>query len=53
MTEALHMGGYAAYVWSCYGLSALGLISMAWAGSHRFREERRNVQRRAQTGAAE
>ena len=26
MTEFLHMGGYAAYVWSAYGISLIVLI---------------------------
>jgi len=26
MTEFLHMGGYAGYVWSSYGISAVVLI---------------------------
>lgn len=24
------MGGYGTYVWSCYGLTFLGLIGFAW-----------------------
>jgi len=33
MNEYLHMGGYAAFVWPAYGLSALvmlGLVVTAW-----------------------
>lgn len=26
MSEFLHMGGYAAFVWSAYGLSAVSLV---------------------------
>ena len=30
MTEFLHMGGYAGYVWPAYGIAALGLIALVW-----------------------
>lgn len=30
MAEFFHMGGYAFYVWSCYGIAALVIIGLAW-----------------------
>lgn len=30
MTEFLAMGGYAAFVWPSYGLTALVLAALAW-----------------------
>ncbi len=35
MTEFLHMGGYAAYVWPSYGIATivlLGLLVASWKG---------------------
>ena len=31
MSEFLHMGGYAPYVWSAYGVTLIVLIYNAWA----------------------
>lgn len=50
MSDVLNMGGYAGYVWSCYGLSLLGLVALAWSSRRRLAQEQRNVQRRAQMG---
>ena len=30
MNQFFAMGGYAAFVWPAYGVSALGLIAMVW-----------------------
>lgn len=30
MTEFFHMGGYAPYVWSSYGIAALVIIALVW-----------------------
>ncbi|MDX5364938.1 MAG: heme exporter protein CcmD [Alphaproteobacteria bacterium] len=30
MAEFFHMGGYAFYVWSCYGIAALVISGLAW-----------------------
>jgi heme exporter protein CcmD len=30
LTTFFAMGGYGAYIWSCYGLTAAVLIFMAW-----------------------
>lgn len=30
MAEFLNMGGYAFYVWSCYGIAALVIVALAW-----------------------
>ena len=34
MTHFLHMGGYAAFVWPCYGLTLLAVVlNIIWARS--------------------
>lgn len=30
MSAFFAMGGYAAFIWPAYGVSALGLLAMAW-----------------------
>ena len=35
MSEFLHMGGYAPYVWSAYGVTLAVLIYNAWAACRR------------------
>lgn len=40
--EFLHMGGYAAYVWSAFGFTLvvlLGLLIQSWRAAHRREEE--------------
>ena len=31
LTEYLHMGGYAMFVWPAYGLALLGLVGILWS----------------------
>lgn len=45
MTEFLHMGGYAAFVWGAYGVAALALIWLALASLGGQRRARRQVDR--------
>ena len=47
MAEFLHMGGYAFYVWSAYGLTALVLLANALAPWWRRRQWRRARRARA------
>lgn len=53
LSEFLHMGGYAPYVWSCYGLTALVLIGMEWAGRRQLQVAQEQARRRARMAAAE
>ncbi len=45
--EFLHMGGYAAYVWSAYGLTAAVLIGLEWSGRAELRAAQTHARRRA------
>jgi heme exporter protein D len=51
LSEFLHMGGYAPYVWSCYGLTAIVLVGMEWAGRRQLQLAREKARRRAEMGA--
>lgn len=51
LNDFLQMGGYGAYVWSCYGLTALVLIGLGWAGRHDLKAARTQALRRAQIAA--
>ena len=48
MKDILDMGGYAGYVWTCYGLSLIGLCALAWISRRSLNEAKRTVERRAQ-----
>ncbi len=50
LTEFLHMGGYAPYVWSSYGLAAVVLIANFLGPLYRERRLRRALARRARRG---
>jgi heme exporter protein CcmD len=41
------MGGYAAYVWSCYGLTLFALIAIAVSGRAVYQRELKAARRRA------
>ncbi len=54
MSEFLSMGGYAAYVWPAYGVSALGILGLAFAIWRRGRLLRRRLDKlQASPGARE
>ena len=38
LADFLAMGGYAAFVWPCYGLTAAGMIWLGMASWHRARK---------------
>ena len=42
--EALSMGGYGAYVWSCYGLTLVVLIILDWRSRLRHRKVYRDIE---------
>jgi heme exporter protein CcmD len=46
-SDAVKMGSYGAYVWSCYGLTLIGLLFMLVAASSSWRTELKQAQRRA------
>jgi heme exporter protein CcmD len=52
LTAFFAMGGYGAYVWSCYGLTAAVLILMAWRARAEFKAEILRTQRRNQAAAS-
>ena len=55
MSEFLHMGGYAFYVWGSYGLAAIVLAANVILPVLRLRETRRDLERlaRARAGSGE
>jgi heme exporter protein D len=46
--EFLHMGGYAPYIWSCYGLTMAVLIGMEWASRRDLKAAQFQARRRTQ-----
>jgi heme exporter protein CcmD len=48
LQKFLQMGGYAGYVWSAYGLTALVLIWNWWAARRCEAEARTSAQRRTE-----
>ncbi len=42
LREFLHMGGYAGYVWTAYGLSTLVLV-LNWVSARRTEAEQREL----------
>ena len=52
MSEFLHMGGYAAYVWPAYAITAIVLI-LNWWSARRLETEQRAAARRRSAGASE
>lgn len=51
MGEAFKMGSYGAYVWSCYGLTVLGLLCMAFAARRSWQTELKHARRRTQAAS--
>jgi heme exporter protein D len=52
LDDFLHMGGYGGYVWSCYGLTAIGLIAIEWGSKRRLARARKSAERRAAIAGA-
>lgn len=50
MAEFLHMGGYAGYVWSCYGLTVLVLLGNLWFARRELASQVLRATRRNQAG---
>ena len=48
LKEFIHMGGYAQYVWSAYGIGTVILILNVVQPMHRFRKTLRNLASREQ-----
>jgi heme exporter protein D len=53
MQEFLHMGGYARFVWSAYGLGFLVLAWNIWSALRLQREALERARRRAAIGRTE
>ncbi|MGW8368005.1 MAG: heme exporter protein CcmD [Gammaproteobacteria bacterium] len=47
MKEFLHMGGYASYVWSCFGLTLIILVANVVTARRRLTNEITRARRRA------
>jgi heme exporter protein CcmD len=47
LTTFFAMGGYGAYIWSCYGITAAVLIFMVWRARSELKSEIVRAQRRA------
>ena len=47
LQEFLSMGGYASYVWTAYGLTALVLVWNWWAARRNEAEQQLSAQRRS------
>jgi heme exporter protein CcmD len=45
------MGGYAAYVWSCYGLTLVVLVGNLWLARRELAAQVQRATRRNQTAA--
>jgi heme exporter protein D len=44
MSAFFAMGGYAAFIWPAYGVSALGLIAMVWQSWAAWRAAKRKLE---------
>jgi heme exporter protein CcmD len=49
VSNFLDMSGYGAYVWSCYGLALVVLVSNVWFARRQLREQIVRTRRLAQT----
>lgn len=52
MAEFFKMGGYAGYVWSCYGLTLAVLVGNAWFARRQLTGEIIRATRRSQSSVA-
>ncbi len=48
MTEALAMGGYGAYVWSCFALTLIVLVACVLQGRRKHRQTYNEIRMRLQ-----
>ncbi len=48
LQEFINMGGYGGYVWSCYGLTLVVLVGIAWSSRRDWAGEQIRALRRAQ-----
>ncbi len=46
MSEFFHMGGYALYVWSSYGLTAVIMIALYWSAKRDQQQIKQQIARR-------
>ena len=52
LAEFVHMGGYAAYVWSSYALTAVVIGGIVWWSARELRVTREETLRRARARAS-
>jgi len=52
MADFFHMGGYAAYVWSCYGLTLAVLAGNVWLARRELAAQVQRATRRNQASVA-
>jgi heme exporter protein D len=50
MSEFFAMGGYAGYVWSCYGLTLIVMAGNLWFARRALRAQEARAARRSQAG---
>ena len=54
--QFLHMGGYAAYVWSAFGITLFSMLVLLWTsfrhGKQLLKDVRNRVERQARIDAA-
>jgi len=53
MAEFFRMGGYAGYVWSCYGLTLVVLLGNLWFARRELDSQVLRATRRTQASASE
>jgi len=46
MSEFFHMGGYALYVWTSYGLTAATMIALYWSAKREQQHVKQQIARR-------
>ena len=52
LADFVHMGGYAGYVWSCFGMAAAVLIGIEWSSQRRLARARKSAERRVAIAAS-
>lgn len=52
-SDAIKMGAYGAYVWSCYGLTLAGIVYLLVATHLNWQSELKQARRRAQAAQVE
>jgi heme exporter protein CcmD len=48
LAHLFEMGSYTAYVWSAYGITAVGLMWIAWSAHRQLKQQKVEARRRRQ-----